>query len=81
MRANHHRLVMESPDEAIALLDEQDAEIERLLVALADKQAYIERIDRWHEAGERIILRARTGWRFQAGEWWADRPWRKRRAP
>ena len=61
--------------EQIAALD---AEIDRLKNELAHKDFYIQQLDHWHDAGEQIIFNAKVGWRFRAGEWWADRPWRKR---
>ena len=48
-----------------------EAELESVKATLAAVIA-------WQQKGEHLITSNHRGVMFELGEWWADRPWRKR---
>ena len=54
------------------------AEIERLKTENADLERANAALETWHAEGEQFFGDKFITFSFRAGEWWADRPWRKR---
>jgi len=53
-------------------------EIERLKTENAALKRMQAALETWHAEGEQFFGDKFITFSFRAGEWWADRPWRKR---
>ena len=58
-------------------MSEQQAEISRLRMRVAELEQHIMDVERWQQDGEALMLQ-HNNLRviFRLGSWWADRPWR-----